>query len=380
MNHSDEHGNVNHDYNLGVEVWGMVVDGDIQKLQNLVADYPELDLSRFPGTWPGHRDGVNEWQNIRDCTPIVLSVVKNRKNIFRFLLSYKVDLEIFFKISVEVTVEDQQLYVPPKIPGVVPPATVKTWLTTNLLGFCVIRPNHFDYLDYANELATQNIQICNTSVELSTITQPLFLLCLNIDKIMILRKLYEDSPSTQFDVEMKFAQGLLAKLLTKELARGSQTGADILMQIFCGHLLPRRMYELNLLGIVMLLLLKNGRHFDIDLYDLNRFYYDKNTHGIFEKLEQAHYHRNVSMAMSLDKNDGSPFSLLNQDLLRKISENAMPKSMEKMSLDECCVCFQKKNLYEVCMNHHLLCSLCRLELARHGGLNCPMCRAKMFGT
>ena len=107
------------------------------------------------------------------------------------------------------------------------------------------------------------------------------------------------------------------------------------MRIFCEKLIPRAMYRLNLLGIVMELLLTTEQHFDIHLYDLDRLYYDKRTKHIFDLLEARQGERNLAVATSLHNFSESPFSTLDGEILRNIVEQSTQQNLAKMKTGEC---------------------------------------------
>ena len=152
------------------------------------------------------------------------------------------------------------------------------------------------------------------------------------------------------------------------------------MRIFCENLIPGAMYRLNILGIVIEDLLEDEQHFDIHLYDLDRLYYDKRTKHIFDMLEARQAERNLAVATSMHNSSESPFSTLDVHVLRDIVEKSMHQNLAKMKTGECCVCFETKNLHQVCENKHQLCPACRLGWLQQLKLTCPSCRAPMFGT
>lgn len=354
------------------QIWGrrlrtMIRMGRIEQLRQFVSNHPSLDLSRFPG----------EWNNPTKLTPIAFSVLHEQMEIFKFLLSCQVDLEILMVCHRRILPPGQfHIGTNPPMAGDLRPRQM------NLLSFCLQKQSdsNKDFFKYAYILSGHNIQICNTDIEIDA--QPVLLFCLHIDYIMRTRHFYRDN-ILQFhlwDDIMKTAQMLLSVLLKKEIVLGTRSGASILMRIFCENLIPPAMYRLNLLGIVIELMLMHDIQFDIDLYDLDRLYYDKRTKHIFEILEQRQVDRNLAIAQSLHYPGNSPLSKLNVDLLRNILEGSMQPNLAKMDVGECCVCFDRKNLHQVCKNRHQLCPACRLSWLQQGKTTCPSCRAPMFAS
>lgn len=355
----DVEGDVNHNQNIGLAIVNMVKHGKLEKIQQLVLKYPNLNLSRFPGAW----------QVPAAATPLTLSASHGRIDIFMFLLSCKVDLEVFFSFDVMITQ-----------PGEGEPAHPQR-RNGNILSFCLMKqrnPNT-DYFEYAQLLIRERVSICNPNIELDV--QPLFLLCLHMHYILEQRQLYRHDPVqlAPWDIKRLTAYALVRDLIREEVMRGTQSGADILMDIFCGNLLPDSIKTLNILGLVLLSFLLANRWFNIDLYDLDRLYYDRTTQRVFELVQAQQGEKNLAVAMALG-NRQSRFGQLGVGLVRNILEKTEQPNLAVMRADECCVCYDTKNLHQVCENKHKLCPECRLDLTRRGDERCPTCRAPRFGV
>ena len=68
---------------LETYIYRLIQVDNVQHLRKLVAENPELDLSRFPGVENGENSS----------TPLSVSIMNNSLNVFNFLLESHVDLE-----------------------------------------------------------------------------------------------------------------------------------------------------------------------------------------------------------------------------------------------------------------------------------------------
>ena len=79
-----EESDVNLNKTIGRRVRNCIRMGSIERLRKIMSDHPKLNLSRFPG----------EWENMETCTPIVASVINDKMDMFKFLISCQVSLEV----------------------------------------------------------------------------------------------------------------------------------------------------------------------------------------------------------------------------------------------------------------------------------------------
>ena len=78
---------VNDDKKLGERISNLIHVGDVSSLDALVRENPQLDLSKFPGSWDGKK-----------MTPIVLAATLKEMEVFTFLLKCKVKLEVVMRM------------------------------------------------------------------------------------------------------------------------------------------------------------------------------------------------------------------------------------------------------------------------------------------
>ena len=270
---------VNGDKKLGQRISNLIHLGDVSSLDTLVRENPQLDLSKFPGSW-----------NEKKMTPISLAATLKEMEVFKFLLTCEVDLEIVMRMP------DMNF-------------------DTNLLSSLAMSRHNEDYCEYLNLLCLEPIEICIRSFHIRE--QPLFLLMSYINRLTM--------QNTRRSVEaMKSAESVLIRLIQIQLQKNEAWGAHMLMKIFCHpSLTPRTFWVENYLGKAILELMELDIDFELDDYDFHSMPEDAITKSIIDKLHNIAPERTESLN-DMFRDEQSMLSLISEDLFSHIAQKTLP--------------------------------------------------------
>jgi len=335
----------------------LIEEGDVEALETFLVEQGVIDLSNFPGQ-PG-------W------TPLAHSVLHQKKDMFRFLLRRNVDLEATISV-----------------PTLRPHTGVGTVQNRNILGFCVMaQPDFINYYEYAEILVDEGVRVRNPGMALTS--QPIYLLSEKIHCLLrdadTIRLYFGNTPNHTWQRDFETATSLHQLMVVSEIARGHRDGAEMLTQIFCNENQFRAMFRRpNLLGKLILQLMQNGENINLDIYDFTRFPFDDTTRSIYDRLQRNQNERSLVFRAMEDPYNRfyheSPISTLPGDLRARILKESVSENLRRIQRDECGVCFNVRNLHQVCHNGHKLCGTCHAQMTGRGQFNCPICRTRMLDT
>jgi len=348
------------DIEQGAILRALIEEGDVEVLDKFLEEQAVIDLSNFP-------DGVG--------TPLAHAVVHQRKNIFTYLIRRNVDLHA--AISVQ-------------IPNPHTGAGVGLVKNLNILGFCVMQqPNDINYYEYAEILCEEGVEICSPDMDLTS--QPVWLLFEKIhsllrDPVTIMR--YFNGMvggGDRWNRDHRDAVDLLELMVEKEIRRGRPAGAEMLTEIFCNQPHFRSIFlRPFLLSEIILQLMEAGEDINLEIYDFSRFPLDDTTRRIYNWLKRKQNEQSLVFRRMEDPYNRhyhqSPISMLPVELRTKILNESVSENLRRLERDECAVCFNVRNLHQVCTNGHKLCGTCRVEMIGRGQFNCPICRTRMIDT
>ena len=369
----------NTDENLGIIIYELIEDGDLETLTDIVNANPNLNLSYFPGILYSPR---------KLLTPLAHAASRVRTTIFNFLLSQQMHRRVDLNV-------------------IIPHENIRT----NLLGFLVMDkqdiPFHHsphdprDYmLSYAIKLllhvvkqrAPMRLFIPDSSIE----KQPILLIFRHFESVVAWSQYHaqqlgdgrEDNVSLAFQQKIEQMQHLIRSMCYYYVRFSTQEDANMLMDIFFGKdILPDALRQQNVLGEIIHRLMQDVQptgHFQFtDKFDLDRFIYNKYTRQIFETLETDRTNRNFALASSQYRNLASPLSALSVPLLQYISRHSLRDNLRGITVGDCDVCFETADLHKVCdrgPDGHRLCGNCHERFILDRNLKCPQCRGPLGGS
>jgi hypothetical protein len=250
------------------------------------------------------------------------------------------------------------------------------------------QPDLINYYEYAEILCEEGVQICTPGMVLTS--QPVWLLLEKIhsmlrDTATILRYYGMAGNAERWGRDHNDAVHLLKRMVANEVRRGRPAGAEMLTEIFCNQPHFRDIFlDPFLLGEVIVQLLEAGEDINLNIYDFSRFPVDVMTRSIYNRLKRNQNERSlVFRRMQVPYNrhyHQSPISMLPEELRAKILDDTVPENLRRLERDECGVCFNVRNVHQICTNGHKLCGTCRVSMLRQGQLNCPFCRTRTMDT
>lgn len=276
---------VNDDKKLGQAISNMIHLGDVTLLDKLVRENPQLNLSKFPGSWDDKK-----------ITPILLAATLGEMEVFMFLLKCKVNLEVVMRMP-------------------------NMNFDTNLLSWLAMSPDNEDYSEYLNLLCLEPIEICVRAFH--TREQPLFLFLSYIDGLSV-------QNTKGAAMALKNAESVLIRLIQIQLQKNEAWGAHMLMKIFSSYLTPTRFYVNNYLGKAMLELIELDIDFKIDDYDFEMLPKDLITKSIIEKLHNLERDR-IKFLKNIFTDKQCMLSAVPEDLFPYFAHETRPAYLRNLT-------------------------------------------------
>jgi hypothetical protein len=278
---------------LGTYIHRLIQADNVQDLRKLVAENPELDLSRFPGVENGERGR----------TPLSASIMNNSLNIFDFLLELHVDLEERIPVSVGVFDTDSE-------------APLGTALSLAL------RLQNLNTLPYADKLGRHGALLYLEDVEL--IAQPLDSICRYLDVLtrrrqgnlherLIMHVLHD----TERTNRVQFCREILEKMMRAMSVSPRPHSADYVMRFFSDQ--PSIMIH-----VILFRLLNNENPQFLWNTDLNRFPANHTRQQVLQILQGHRARRASALAGASHPRSDAPLRMLSSDLLHRINTEATP--------------------------------------------------------